>query len=363
MLSFGFRSRRVCSLGIVAMMVAALLPISSARAQSAVQIQIAPSSSEDVPLKFSGDATSVPSAPSFHILPANTDAGRRAPLDWPATGVKPSMTRGAVTVKPSAALPKPGFFPADLSYFGGLVLRSGGSVNIYDNCANESCWGDPEGFLSNLANSKFIHVVDQYIGLKTNKRYPLSGTGTTTSSTTFISAAEIQSIVESAAQQVGPHIFHVFLPQGVETCLDSSDTACYSPSGNFPFVFCAYHSSDPSNSPDLIYTVEPFQDVPGCVLTGPNPNSAMSDSTNSALSHELFELITDPFGSEAGGSAWRAENSQLEQGQEIGDICHGPGDGAGGTIVPTYQLLRGVTYQTQLEYSNFRHGCVVAPEV
>ena len=364
MASFASTARRVRSLCFAALIASVMLPGVSAGAQFKVQIQSAPSPDSDLPVRFSGDTTSVPGARSFHILPANTEAGRHAPLEWSAAG--PSKARGAVAVKPAAGLASPGFFPADLSYLGGLVVTSGGSVNIYYNCADESCWGDPEGFLFNLSNSKFIHVVDQYVGKKTNKRYPLSGTGTTSGSTTFASAADIQAIVHSAAQQVGSHIFHVFLPQGVETCLDAGETACYSPSGNLPFVFCAYHSSVNFNDGlgDLVYTVEPFQDVSGCFLTQPPggyPNGELEDSTNSPLSHELFELITDPFGSESGGSAWRAENSQLEQGQEIGDICHGPGDGVGGTIVPTYQLLRGVFYQTQLEYSNTRHGCVVTP--
>jgi hypothetical protein len=362
MFSFEFGRHSVRSLSIAAVMVAALLPGVPAHAQLAVKIQSAASPAEDVPLQFSGDNSSVPHTPSFHILPANTEAGRHASLDWP---VPQARQGGAAKHLPLAGLPSPGFFPADMTYLGGFIIRSGGSVNIYYNCADESCWGDPEGFLFNLAGSKFIHIVDQYTNAKTNNRYPLSGRGTTGGSTTFASVGDIQAIVHSAAQQVGSHIFHVFLPQGVDHCMDAGNTLCYSPDNLSTFTFCAYHASVDFNDGlgPLIYTVEPFQDVSGCRLAQPPsgyPNGELADSTNSTLSHELFELITDPFGG-AAAPAWVALNSSPEQGNEIGDICHGPGDGLGDIIAPTYLLVKGRVYQTQLEYSNTRHACVVAP--
>ncbi|HLI78833.1 MAG TPA: hypothetical protein VKV03_02555, partial [Candidatus Binataceae bacterium] len=92
---------------------------------------------------------------------------------------------------------------------------------------------------------------------------------------------------------------------------------------------------------------------------GGYPNSELADSTNSTLSHELFETITDPFGG-VGQPAWIGDSSARETGQEIGDECQGAFD-SNGEVVPTYTLVRGHTYQGQLEYSNFRHGCVAAP--
>jgi len=247
------------------------------------------------------------------------------------------------------------------------VIGSGSSEDIYYNCPNndESCWGDPEGFLFNLSNSKFIHVTDQYVGLKANKRYPLSSTFVfETNGPTSLTSSDVENAVHLAAQipQVGPgHIFHLFLPQGVDVCANAN--VCYSPDNPSTFVLCAYHSSVTFNDTGtLFYTVEPFQDVPGCVLAPPNPNSAMIDSTNSALSHELFELITDPF--PGSNPAWVALNSSPEEGNEIGDICHGPDDGFGEIIAPSYFLTNGhsrIAYQTQLEYSNARHGCVLTP--
>ena len=104
-------------------------------------------------------------------MPANTEAARRAVLNGP---VGLGETPAAVKAKPLAGLALPGFFPADMTNLGGVVIGSGSSEDIYYNCPNndESCWGDPEGFLFNLSNSKFIHVTDQYVGLKANKRYP-----------------------------------------------------------------------------------------------------------------------------------------------------------------------------------------------
>jgi hypothetical protein len=102
--------------------------------------------------------------------------------------------------------------------------------------------------------------------------------------------------------------------------------------------------------------------VGGCVLSPPPggyPNGELADSTNSTLSHELFETITDPFGG-LGQAAWIGNSSAREDGQEIGDECQGAFDNFG-EVVPTYILVRGRTYQTQLEYSNARHGCVAAP--
>jgi hypothetical protein len=359
MFSCQFVYRWVCGSAIAAM----LLITTPARAQFTAHAQTRNYSivdeSDEVPLQINQDVARPASAtPMYHILPANTEAGRHAALTGPAEAV---AAQGDLAVAPLAALAKPGFFPADLTNFGGGSIGSGSSVDIYYNCPgnNESCWGDPEGFLVNLSNSKFIHVVDQYVGLRTNKRYPLFDMFVfENGSITNFTQADVENAVELAAglSGIGPnHIFHLFLPQGVDVCPETN--SCYSPDNPSTFALCAYHSSTTSSG--ILYTVEPFQEVSGCVLhenSGGYPNGELADSTNSALSHETFELISDPF-----LDAWIAENSSPEAGNEMADICHGPGDGQGGTIVPTYTLVRGHNYQTQLEYSNFRHGCVVSP--
>lgn len=349
--------------------IAAILLISApARAQFAAQVQTRDFSiadqSDDVPLRIQSAENDVAlpasATPLYHILPANTEAGRHAALTGPPEAVA-AQAHSLAMIRPDVALSKPGFFPADLTNFGGVRIGSGSSVNIYYNCPgnNETCWGNPEGFQVNLSASKFIHVVDQYVGLRTNNRYPLFNRFVfENGSITNFTRTDVENAVELAAglSGIGPeHIFHLFLPQGVDVC--STTNSCYSPDNPSTFVFCAFHSS--TTNTGILYTVEPFQNVPGCVLhenVGGYPNGQLADSTNSPLSHELFELISDPF-----LDAWIAESSSPEAGNEVGDICHGPGDGSGGTIVPTYTLVRGHNYQTQLEYSNFRHGCVVSP--
>ena len=68
-------------------------------------------------------------------------------------------------------------YPGDLTFFGGHVVTSAVSHAIYlqrqpgDDCAIATCWGDPEGFLRDLGNSDFIHVIDQYVGLHDANRY------------------------------------------------------------------------------------------------------------------------------------------------------------------------------------------------
>ena len=362
---FEIVNRGILRLTIATLFVAAIVPSQAARAQTArVQTRNGSTAApaEEAPFQLSGPTPSLSGVPGYHILPAKTAAGQRTPLEGP---VSQSRTRAMPYVKPLAGLPRPGFFPADLSVIGSapLVLTSGSSENIYVNCADQSCWGNPEGFLSDLAVSKFIHVVDQYVGSKKNSRYPLSTTTVlTTGVGTFLTSADIENVVEGAAAlpQVGTgHIFHVFLPQGTVVCPETN--SCYSPDNPSTFTLCAYHSFvNVNDNTTLLYTVEPFQEVNGCALAPPNPNGQMVDSTNSALSHELFESISDPFPNTR-NTAWIAENSSPEEGNEMADICHGPGDGAGNTIVPSYLLAPGHTYQTQLEYSNAKHGCVVSP--
>ena len=143
MFSYVFSRQRILLLGIAALIVTALLGNSAVRAQSG-DPEVA-SASVEVPFQLSGDATSASDSLGYHILPANTEAGKHAPLNGPVGQVK---TQSAARVKPLAALAQPGFFPADLSYFGGLWVKSGSSANIYYNCPNQSCWGNPEGFLT-----------------------------------------------------------------------------------------------------------------------------------------------------------------------------------------------------------------------
>jgi hypothetical protein len=174
--------------------------------------------------------------------------------------------------------------------------------------------------------------------------------------TNVLGQNDILSIVHAAATKLGIsdsyyNIIHVFLPNGVDTCFDLT-TICYSPDNYSSFAFCAYHGAVWFNDiGHILYTVEPYQNVPGCQAAPPTPNASLVDSTASVLSHELFETITDP-----DLNAWWSDVSLIEQGEEIGDICEATGNGAGQFLNPTF-LVGGKNYKIQLEYSNKYHGC------
>jgi len=246
-----------------------------------------------------------------------------------------------------------GFFPADLSNPGnGPVLISAQSHSLYVdlNCAAGQCPGNPDGFLADLGASATIHLVDQYVGASAPNRYtvgpPLAISYPLVTNT--LRENDIQAIVHRGALALGAgggHIYHVFLPPGVDTCV-GQPPACYSPDNLSTFVFCAYHTA--VNFPDIgvvLYTVEPYQAVPGCAVPPGSPNGVLADSTYSTLSHELFETITDPLP----GQSWVARNSLPVLGLEIGDLCQGP---------HAVLNLNSRLYEIQLEYSNIYHACV-----
>ena len=55
-------------------------------------------------------------------------------------------------------------YPADLTDSGGPIMKTAAAYNLYVNCpaANESCWGDPEGFQKSLTGSTFAKLLTQY---------------------------------------------------------------------------------------------------------------------------------------------------------------------------------------------------------
>jgi hypothetical protein len=298
----------------------------------------------------------------FHIFPANTKAGKASAAARTLTAM-PQSHGSAQTSRTASVptVPSPGFYPADLSFFGGNVVTTAESHDIYLNCAS-TCWGNPAGFLIDLGKSKFIHLVDQYVNTTTNNRYT-KGKSVSLQETLFtntIGQNDLLAIVHAAAVQLAAtgydNIFHVFLPQGVDTCFDLT-SVCYSPDNPSTFFFCAYHGSvDFSDIGHVLLTVEPYQAVAGCEVAPPNPNSELADSTNSVLSHELFETITDP----DPPTGWVANSSLDEQGFEIGDLCQPIGNQNFQFLTPTF-LLNGKKYELQLEYSNKFHGCANIP--
>jgi hypothetical protein len=171
--------------------------------------------------------------------------------------------------------------------------------------------------------------------------------------------ADVQAAVIAGVRALFPsgggggytNVYHLFMPPGQDTCFQAG--ICYSPDTPSTWVFCAYHSSmdttDANGAPiHVLYTVMPYQNVPGCQVTNaPFPNGQLADSTYDVLSHEIFELLTDP-----DGNAWWESQHAVALGAEIGDICYAE---------PQKFSLNGNPYNVQLIYSNRAHGCGSSP--
>jgi hypothetical protein len=220
-----------------------------------------------------------------------------------------------------------------------------------------------------FGHSTLSHITDQYVGTTASGRYTLGDEFALSYVPPKVPLTDdtMRAIVHAAAALTGEtgydHIFHIFLPPGQDECFTSADTVCYSPDNPSTFVFCAYHSSVTfQDVGHVLYSVEPFQNVDGCHVRPGTPNGQLVDSTNSTLSHELTEAITDP-----DGDAWFNLSAVVLAVAEIGDECEfftiqqtSPttfavfGD-------PTVFHIGKRLFATQPEYNNQDHACGVAP--
>lgn len=257
----------------------------------------------------------------------------------------------------------------DVTYGGGHVLTSAVSHAIYlqpqsgNQCTIATCWGDPEGFLRDLGRSDYIHDVDQYVGLYGGDRYTVGFHATVNYSppATPLLDTDIQAVVHAVAVKSGAsgygHIYHVFLPPGQDECFDSTFDTCYSPDIPAAFYYCAYHSS--VDFPDIghvIYTVDPYANVPGCQVQPGTPNGMLVDTADESLDHETIESITDP-----DGDAWTNTSSAYFSGLEIADECDFFDiQNFDYYEVPTF-LIGAHVYAVQTVYSNEQHACSSAP--
>ena len=271
----------------------------------------------------------------------------------------------------------------DLVYHGGTVVGSAVQHNLFVNCA-QSCRSalnlNPGPFINNLNNDQFITLLYQYLSTPgvidstpVTGRYPKGQGGDISpayasprpgSTNPYYGQLSILLAVLNAAPSISGdgtdgsgygHIYHVYLPQGVDTCfenpLGTPTSTCYSPDNGATFFFCAYHGSFTSSGKVYLYTVEPYQDVSGCRnnvhnQTLPNavsPSVDPADPMYSTLSHEIFETINDPR-----GNAWW---NNFTQGEEIADLC---------ADFDNFVTINGFPYVLQSEYSDVNHECVSA---
>lgn len=257
--------------------------------------------------------------------------------------------------------------PGDLTFSGGPVVPYAVSHAIYmnpvlpgnpnGNCPTlATCWGDPEGFLRDLGISDFIHITDQYVKSSADNRYTVGRSAMINYNPLqkgfLFSDDDIMAIVHAVAASTGQagygHIYHVFLPPGQDVC--AAGVGCAST------TICAYHGSgDFFDIGHILYTVEPDQLGFGCAIAAGSPNGVRADSTNNVLSHELFEVITDP-----DGNAWTNTTQLSMLGQEIGDECEFI-NAASIFEVPTFKIGKKL-YAVQREYDNSQRTCATKLE-
>jgi hypothetical protein len=271
----------------------------------------------------------------------------------------------------SASANAPYFYPGDLSSGGGPTLASTRQHAVYVNANGSiaSNWGNPEGFLRDLNESSFIQITNQYVGTRAEDRYPVGEHARVHYGTPGATLYEqdIAAIAHAVAKEHGAgggNIYHVFLPQGTDTCFDVTPQnpvpVCYSPDNPATFAFCGYHDAVPFQDIGIVlFTVEPWQGPgSGCEIATPPPNSLLIDSTNNVLSHETFETITDPLP----GLGYFNQTGGLLTGAEIGDECvlFNFSNSPGAYAPPTFEI-NGKNYAVQPEYSNKYHACVTQP--
>ena len=312
-----------------------------------------------------------------HAWPAKTPAGATL-KSKETTSHRPARKLAAPnTATNTTAANNDLRFPGDLSYFGGPVVLSAQSHAIYmlpnGNCPIRLCWGSPVGFLNDLAGSDFIHIADEFVGLASSNRYTagdrFSISYKPTPKTAPLTDDDILGVVHAVAVKTGSgydHIYHVFLPPGQDECFaplnPSGMGICYSPDVPENFFFCAYHSSvDFQDIGHVLYTVEPFQAVLGCSVRPGLPMGRIFNSTANALSHELFETITDP-----DGDAWFNFTAVVLAGEEIGDECAffeiEPYQGQLQAFFdPSVFKIGTRVWAVQPEYSNAQHACAISP--
>ena len=266
----------------------------------------------------------------------------------------------AVNPQDIPVVPPPGFYPADVSNpFGGSTLDNFVTHNIFVNPLNPApgiyaqsptgpTLSDSDKFLTSLYGSSFIHLMDQYTGDPASVRTVGQGGVITfnTYRTTYYDQ-ELAILVHAAARTFGGgkgQLLNLFFRQGTDICStfggSLTNIACYSPDNFSTFVFCAFHDTiDFADLGTVVYSIEPYENTPGCRVPQGSPNGRAIDSMANVLSHEVFEAISDPL-----LDSWFNNFS----GGEIVDLC-------AGRVANTN--LNGSVYQIQAEYSNQYHAC------
>lgn len=138
--------------------------------------------------------------------------------------------------------------------------------------------------------------------------------------------------------------FFVFTGAGVEECKGQNCTFKGSP------AFCAYHFNYKlANGSTVLYSYESDAsfNTAGCSegISSPPNGQISSDREVALMSHEFFEMATDPL-----GTAWW-DHTPGAGGNEIGDNCNQQGSAVN---------LNGQRYAVQKQWSNASSSCVTS---
>ncbi len=248
-------------------------------------------------------------------------------------------------------------YPADLTYFGGALVTTARVYNAFVDSTGAP-FGNPNSFEEHLSYSNMMHMTDEYVHSTASNRYDWAGdVGVNYSAFTTLGDNDLLAIIHAVAKGTAGggynHIYHIFLPKGIDYCstgtllpLGDCNASATSPHP----AFCAFHGSVVfTDIKETLYTIEPFQDTDFCGVNNatsnpnaPTPNGLQNDSTYSTLSHETFETITDP----DPGSGWYTNNVGISG--EIGDLC---------AYLAEDTNLSGKVYHIQREYSDAQHAC------
>jgi hypothetical protein len=130
-----------------------------------------------------------------------------------------------------------------------------------------------------------------------------------------------------------------------------------------PKGFCAYHNEFNSNGNALLYAIQPGLDATRIGCTNAAPSASLSpnndpdaDNVLTAVSHELFETVTDPRTNTSIGWCDGTYNAGFIgfgvncSNGEIGDKCNQmfPGRNSDGSDI----VVNGHPYILQQEFSN-----------
>jgi hypothetical protein len=246
-------------------------------------------------------------------------------------------------------------------------LPSGTHFEVGGNATSDTAYeGLLQRFVTDIGSTPLFQMLSQYTdstGAPTSvalggtylytTAYP-NGKGTTSNP---LRDSDIQGAITSILNSSGgpgwtastDDIFFVYTGANVQSCLSSDSSLCtFSatlPDGGTNSRYGAYHSDYTLNGASVIYANMPAAASIGYYANAAAyPNDPNADPTVTAMSHELFESITDPL-----LNAWRGPSGGCD---EIGDKCNlnmGPAVNFDGSNLIT---PNGDRYVVQEEWSN-----------